>query len=73
MTDRNIICIECNCNMGIIRDAKLRKDILYICNNCHKQLHAIITMKKNSDKKSPTSDFGDIFNDILNDKKYNEQ
>lgn len=33
--DREIYCKECGAYLGVIRDAKLRKDLVVLCSNCH--------------------------------------
>ena len=35
MGDRKIYCTACNRNLGEIRDAKLLKDIKYLCPECN--------------------------------------
>jgi len=34
---REIKCAECGTDLGEIRDARLRRDIVYLCNACYSQ------------------------------------
>jgi hypothetical protein len=34
MSDRDIHCHKCQTYLGVIRDAKLRKDIVHVCGPC---------------------------------------
>ena len=34
---REIKCAECGTELGEIRDARLRRDIVYLCNACYSQ------------------------------------
>jgi hypothetical protein len=76
MADRNICCTQCSANLGTIRDAKLRKDIVYFCQKCLDLAVAKIAslekentamrhaeqLRKIQKSKSPYDDmFGDIF------------
>lgn len=57
-----IYCIKCNLYLGNIRDAKLRKDIKYLCEKCNIQREAL-ELKYNNQKESNSFDqyFRDIF------------
>jgi len=35
MADRSIYCANCHRYLGIIRDAKLHKNIHHLCDNCN--------------------------------------
>lgn len=35
MADRSIYCEKCHTALGTIRDARLRKDIIYLCHGCY--------------------------------------
>ena len=60
MADRQIYCSGCKRYLGLIRDANLRKNIHYLCDNCE-------TKRLASDlaKKAKPNDFGDIFGGIF--------
>jgi hypothetical protein len=65
--DIGIFCQGCNLPLGVIRDAKLRKGIVYLCKNCETKRVASDLMNKNKTKK-PDNPFGDIFGDIFGGK-----
>jgi len=46
MSDIKISCSGCNLNLGVIRDAKLRKGISYLCKTCEKKRVALELQKK---------------------------
>ena len=46
MSDKKIYCTECNSYLGIIRDAKLRKDIKFLCKNCETKRIALELQRK---------------------------
>ena len=55
--DREIRCYECDIYLGCIRDAKLKKNIYFVCYECA------------SNKQSkPPIDMPDIFKDIFGGK-----
>jgi len=31
----DVYCVECDTHVGLIRDAKLRKGIVFLCGNCN--------------------------------------
>lgn len=55
MADRKIYCVVCKGYCGTIRDASLKKGLVYTCEECHKP-------KKDNE-------FMDYFTDILSGKK----
>ena len=55
---KKIYCYLCGTYCGEIRQATLRKDLLYICGNCH--------TKQDNDKK--LYDMPDFFKDLFNGK-----
>ncbi len=63
MADRTIYCKSCNVYLGIIRDAKLRKGIVYLCGNCETKRLASDMMNKT---KLPENDYMDIFKGMFN-------
>lgn len=48
MTVRQIECSGCGCNLGEIRDARLRKDIRYLCGQCYDKREAAIAYMRSS-------------------------
>lgn len=81
MTDRDISCEKCNTNLGTIRDARLRKDIKFMCSRCRfaeqEQLSSAKTALAALRLKAKTKpyaggdfadNFGDIFGDIFSKK-----
>lgn len=68
MADRPINCAECSKDMGIIRDAKLRKDISYLCGKCETDRSkarleiGALKAKIRHLKMQPGNIFKDIFN-----------
>ena len=61
MADRDINCTECNLYLGVIRDAKLRVKISFLCDGCETKR---ITMKM---MKGKESGFGSGFDGIFDD------
>ncbi len=57
---KTIYCKGCNTYLGEIRDAKLKKGIVYLCSNCD-------TKRIASDlgKKEKPIDYMDLFGDIF--------
>ena len=57
MVIRKISCKGCNKPMGEIRDAKLRKGIIYLCNSCEiKRIASDLALK------TKTKDIGELIN-----------
>ena len=59
---RNIKCCKCNTNMGEIRDARLRKDIVFMCQPCNQLMIKKINEVKRTGTDNP---FSGLFDDIL--------
>jgi hypothetical protein len=60
MSDRDIHCHKCHVYLGVIRDAKLRKDIVHVCGTCSTP----------PPKKETPPDFSDLlFGDLLRKKR----
>ena len=60
-----IHCSKCSIYLGEIRDAKLRKNISFLCNACETSRVAL-EMKETTGYSKPDV-FGDIFKDTFND------
>ena len=64
--NREIKCTICKKNMGVIRDAKLRSGIKYMCQPCDSRRMEILIewSKMKKDNKNPLKDLfgGGIFN-----------
>lgn len=43
---RKIYCYKCQCLVGEVRDAKLKKDLLFLCKDCYDKE----TYRKNNNK-----------------------
>ena len=62
---RSVYCEGCNLYLGEIRDAKLRKGIVYLCKNCETKRIASDLARQTKKKDSIVDDvFGDIFKPI---------
>ena len=48
----DIYCIDCDTHVGLIRDAKLRKGIVFLCNSCNQS--RIKTEQKSDDTPNST-------------------
>ena len=46
MPERKIYCAGCDTYLGIIRDAKLRKDVKFLCENCEIKRVALEMQRK---------------------------
>lgn len=46
MSGKEIFCAGCNKHLGVIRDAKLRKDIKFLCKNCETKRVALEMQRK---------------------------
>ena len=70
MTVRRIFCEGCKQYMGEIRDATLRKGIVYLCTRCETKRLASDLAQKNSRSQYDTggSDALDFLNSILSKK-----
>jgi len=62
--DRDISCSKCGCNLGTIRDARLRKDIVYYCGTCDAG-NAFAKGGTYRKKEDFSNAFGDIFGDMF--------
>lgn len=63
---RHIDCFRCGSYLGIIRDARLRKDAQHACGGCVTALKAADLAMKTKPKMPPNEDFvegffGDLF------------
>lgn len=58
MADRSIFCCVCGDSLGVIRDARLRKDIAYVCGK-----HKPDTNKK--ENWNPDKGYDNPFNDLF--------
>lgn len=54
---KKLYCVGCGKYLGIIRDAKLRKNITHLCESCDRIFQLLKASKK--------SDYSDIFKDIF--------
>jgi hypothetical protein len=59
--ERKIYCNKCSIYCGVIRDASLRKGLIYICEDCQN--------KRPIGNSFDSSDFMDYFTDVLSGKK----
>ena len=59
MPDREIYCVTCNAYLGVIRDAKLRNGMGFICSTCIPLARAQKKRKETDDLLPP--DFKSIF------------
>lgn len=60
MPGKKIYCAGCATYLGIIRDAKLRKDIKFLCKNCETKRISL-----EMQRKTGASDMGDLFGGIF--------
>ena len=58
--DIHIRCSGCNCYLGVIRDAKLKKGMAYLCYVCENKRVASELMRKNEKYDLPEG-FDEIF------------
>ena len=58
----NIRCKKCKRYLGEIRDARLHKDIVYLCKKCNTQREALELNYSNTPHESPMDQLFDIFN-----------
>lgn len=61
MPERKIYCTGCSTYLGVIRDAKLRKNVVFLCKNCEIKRIALEMQKKTK----PSVDMGDLFRGVL--------
>ena len=66
MADKEITCTECNLYLGVIRDAKLRVGISFLCGGCETSRKALI-MKEGAGGYGTNNPFGDVFGDTFNE------
>ena len=68
---RAINCSNCKKDMGEIRDARLRKGIVYLCDGCHSFMQDCVKrLAAKTDKDhygQGAGDFGDVFGDVFGD------
>ena len=76
---REINCGRCSKYLGEIRDAKLMKSIVHICDDCitkYKALEMARNVGGSGGDKNANNPFGDIFEDtfgeIFGDKKWSK-
>jgi len=68
MADRSIYCANCHRYLGIIRDAKLHKNIHHLCDNCNiKRIASDMgnNIGTNMGGRDKDFDFNDIFSELL--------
>ena len=53
MSDREIYCEDCGVHLGVIRDARLRKDLILMCSRCYGVPEAQPEPPKNKNKVDP--------------------
>lgn len=46
---REIKCAECDTHMGVIRDARLRTDLVVYCRRCDEKLQRMLEMPRRGD------------------------
>lgn len=61
MSGRKIYCVGCNEYLGVIRDAKLRKGIVFLCKNCGTKRVALEMQRETR----PSVDMGDLFGGVF--------
>lgn len=61
MPDRKIYCAGCDTYLGVVRDAKLRKGVVFLCKNCEIKRVALELQRKTK----PSVDMGDLFGGIF--------
>jgi len=73
MSERKIHCVRCNLYLGVIRDAKLRKTMVHLCDDCNTSYKAVeiaYRHKQDRDAVGNNGMFGDVFGDIFGNGKY---
>lgn len=60
MPERKIYCAGCYAYLGVIRDAKLRKDVNFLCKNCETKRVAL-EMQRKSGASGMDEIFGGLF------------
>lgn len=65
---RNINCDNCRTDLGVIRDAKLRKDIVYHCTPCNLSMKDMVQRFEATKSTLNNKSFGDMFFDSLDSK-----
>lgn len=58
VSERKIYCMTCDCYVGTLRDAKLMKDLGFLCPNCQPK-----------PRDSSSNGFMDMFNSVVSGKK----
>lgn len=53
MADLEIRCSVCKCYLGVIRDAKLKKGLGYLCSDCKDEIIAPYQNPKSSSAEMP--------------------
>lgn len=61
MPSKKIHCAGCNAYLGVIRDAKLRKDVKFLCKNCETKRITLEMQRKTRTSASMESLFGGLF------------
>lgn len=61
---REIECCRCHTYLGEIRDAKLKKGIVYMCDGCITAYRALELAHQTGAERSP---YGDLFNGAFGD------
>ncbi len=64
---RELNCVTCSKNLGIVRDGSISKGLHALCSGCFNKMNK--STKTHTNKKTATPDFGDIFGDIFPDGK----
>lgn len=59
---KKLFCESCRKYLGEIRDAKLHKDIKYLCKSCNTQRESLELMYKDQEDTSYTDIFDIMFN-----------
>ncbi len=68
MSERSIFCKDCSTSLGTIRDARLRKDIVYFCTPCDNRRNEWLSQLADKNQRSEYGgDFSDIFGDVFGD------
>lgn len=72
MADKEIKCEVCFIHLGVIRDARLRKGIVHLCQSCDNErkaerIYARHTAKKEDEYEYPGAD---LLNDFFGKKRY---
>ena len=61
MAEKQIFCKGCGKYLGEIRDAKLRKGMVYLCQNCETKRLASDMARNKMKAQDPVNDFMNIF------------